>query len=288
MKIKVSVISSCYKMANYLETFLKLLPQQTFFKKMEVVLDHHEPQKKEIKLVKSFQKKYPGRLKYLINNSVIPLYSSWNRCIENSKGKYLAIWNIDDLRTKNSIELQYNIIESNNVGFAYGNYTTVKEFGSTKGKFINHKKFKRSELTNSMILGPFFMFKKKLCKKIGFFDEQFRVAGDFDFAIRLALKSKGKLVNENLGYYLNAQKGLSTKLNSIQPIEKDVICMRYGIFEKVETKSLPDFMNYNLRCLLYKKKLIPIEKLYKNYQFYIKKKILDFKKIKKNSLWETL
>jgi hypothetical protein len=276
-------------MGNYLETFLRLLPQQTFFKKMEVVLDHHEPKKKEIRLVKNFQKRYPGRLKYLINNSVMPLYSSWNRCIINSKGKYLTIWNIDDLRTKNSIELQHNLIKNDHIGFVYGNYTIVKKFGSINGTFINHKKINQTELTSSMILGPFFMFKKSLCKKIGFFDEQFKVAGDFDFAIRLALQSKGKLVNENLGYYLNAQKGLSTKLNSIQPIEKDIICMRYGIFEKVDIKkSLSDFMNYNLQCLLYKKKFIPIQKFYKNYQFYIKKKILDFKKSKKKLLWKIL
>ena len=242
MTIEVSAISSCYKMNNYLKIFLKLLPKQTFFEKMEVVLDHHEPKKDDIQLVRDFQKKYPGRLKHLINKSVTPLYSSWNRCIENSKGKYLAIWNIDDIRTKNSVELQYDIINSNNVDFVYGNYTVVKKFGSTHGHFINHKKFNKSELTRSMILGPFFMFKKNSCKKIGFFDEQFKVAGDFDFAIRLALESNGKMVNENLGYYLNAGRGLSTKSSSLQSIEKDQVCFRYGIFDKIEKKKYTLFI----------------------------------------------
>jgi glycosyltransferase involved in cell wall biosynthesis len=288
MSVDVSVITPCYKMKNYIEYFLKNLPKQTFFNRMEVILDHNEPEKKEIELVKRFQKKYPGKLKYIIVKKVDPLPISMNRCIYNSKGKFLTIWNVDDMRTDNSIELQYNKIKNNKIDFVYGNYTIVKEFGSETGKFIDHKKFDRSELTKSMILGPYFMFKKSLCNKIGYFDEQFKVAADFDFAIRLGLFAKGTMITQNLGYYLNAQKGLSTKLNSIQPIEKDVICMRYGIFGKVETKSLPDFMNYNLRCLLYNKKLIPIEKLCKNYQFYIKKRILDFKQIKKKSLWKIL
>jgi len=272
MTIKVSVISSCYKMGNYLKIFLELLPQQTLFKNIEIVLNHHEPSKKEVELVKKFQKKYPGRLNHLINKSVIPLYSSWNRCIRNSKGKYLAIWNIDDLRTENSLELQYNIIKNDNVGFVYGNYTSVKKFGSKNGFFINHRKFNKSELIRSMILGPFFMFKKNLCNKIGFFDEQFKVAGDFDFAIRLALKSKGKMIKENLGYYLN-KNGLSTRPNSLQSIEKDQICFRYGIFDKIEKKNIPYLLDYNVKNFLYQRKYFSITKFYEKYNQFIKKKI---------------
>ena len=285
MTIEVSAITSCYKMGNYLEIFLEFLPQQTLFKNIEIVLNHHEPSKKEIQLVKNFQKKYPGRINYLINKSVIPLYSSWNKCIRNSKGKYLAIWNVDDLRTKNSLELQYNIIKNNYVGFVYGNYTSVKEFNSTNGIFINHKEFNKFELTRSMILGPFFMFKKSLCNKIGFFDEQFKVAGDFDFAIRLALESKGKMVKENLGYYLNAQHGLSTKPNSLQPIEKDQVCFRYGIFDKIEKKNIPYLLDYNVKNFLYQKKYVPIIKFYKKYNQFIKDIIYKKKNKKKYRLW---
>jgi GT2 family glycosyltransferase len=284
MPIDVSVISSCYKMGNYLKIFLELLPQQTLFKNIEIVLNHHEPSKKEIELVKKFQKKYPGRLNHLINKSVIPLYSSWNRCIRNSKGKYLAIWNIDDLRTENSLELQYNIIKNDNVGFVYGNYTSVKKFGSKNGFFINHRKFNKFELTRSMILGPFFMFKKNLCNKIGFFDEQFKVAGDFDFAIRLALQSKGKMIKENLGYYLN-KNGLSTRPNSLQPIEKDQICFRYGIFDKIEKKNIPYLLDYNVKNFLYQRKYFSITKFYKKYNQFIKKKIYIKKQKKKYLLW---
>jgi hypothetical protein len=266
-------------MGNYLKFFLEELPQQTLFKKIEIILDHYEPSKKEIELVRKFQNKYPRKLNHLINKSVKPLYSSWNKCIRNSKGKYLAIWNVDDLRTKNSLELQYNLIKNGNVGFVYGNYTIVKEFGFKKGIFINHNEFNKYEFTRSMILGPFYMFKKNLCNKIGFFDEQFKVAGDFDFAIRLALVSNGKMVKENLGFYLNAQNGLSTSLNSLQPIEKDQVCFRYGIFDKIEKKNIPYLLDYNVKNFLYKKKYIPIIKFIKNYNQFIKKKI--YKKNKK-------
>lgn len=278
MSIEVSAITPCYKMKDYIEIFLDRLPRQTFFNRMEVVLDHNEPERGEVELVRKFQKKYPGRLKHIIVKKVDPIGSSMNRCIYNAKGKFLTIWNVDDLRTDNSIELQYKQIKkSEKVGFVYGNYTVVKEFGSIKGEFIDHKNFDKNELTQSMILGPFFMFKKNLCKKIGFFDEQLLQGADFDFAIRLALASLGRKVYKNLGYYLNAQKGLSTKPNSLQPIEKDLICMRYGIFEKIEIKNIPYFMNYEIKSFLNNKQFLPIKKFYKNYDLFIKKKIYDYK-----------
>ena len=279
MSVEVSAITPCYKMKDYIEIFLERLPRQTFFNRMEVVLDHNEPERGEVELVRKFQKKYPGRLQHIIIKKVDPIGRSMNRCIHNAKGKFLTIWNVDDLRTNNSIELQYNQIKRDTkVGFVYGNYTIVKEFGSSSGKFIDHKNFNKHELTKSMILGPFFMFKKNLCKRIGFFDEQLLQGADFDFAIRLALASKGKMVLENLGYYLNAQKGLSTKPNSLQPIEKDLICMRYGIFEKIENKNVPFFMNYEIKSFLNKKKFTPIKKFFKNYDLFIKKKIYEYKK----------
>ena len=284
MSIDVSVITSCYKMKNYIEYFLKNLPKQTFFNRMEVILDLNEPKKKEIELVKRFQKKYPGKLKYIIVKKVDPLPISMNRCINNSKGKFLTIWNVDDMRTDNSIELQYNKIKNNKIDFVYGNYTIVKEFGSETGKFIDHKKFDRSELTKSMILGPFFMFKKSLCNKIGYFDEQFKVAADFDFAIRLGLFAKGTMITKNLGYYLNAQKGLSTRPNSLQPIERDVIYMRYGIFDKIENKNTPYFVNYEIKSFLKDKGFISVSSYFRNYGSFIKKKILQYENNKKNKM----
>jgi hypothetical protein len=262
-------------MENYLKTFLEFYTQQTFFKKMEIVLDHQEPSNYEIKLVKSFQKKYPGRLKHLISNKVIPLYCSWNRCARLAKGKYLAIWNIDDLRTEDSIKIQFEKIKKSKVGFVYGNYTNVVRFGDNKGKFVDFSKFSKSELTRSMILGPFYMFKKDLWSKLGFFDEQFKIAGDFDFAIRLALSSKGKMINENLGYYLNNKKGLSTRADRLQSIEKDQVCFRYGIFSKIEKKNLQYLLGFEPKQLLQNLKFTPINKFLKQYEKFIQKRIID-------------
>jgi hypothetical protein len=242
---------------------------------MEVVLAHYQPKKYELELIKNFQKRYPGRLQHIIGDKVKGLYNSWNLCAKNAKGKYLAVWNVDDLRTKNSIEMQFNLIKSADTGFVYGNYTDVIKFGDQDGNFVDFSKFKKDELLRSMILGPFYMFKKDLWSKIGFFDEQFKIAGDFDFAIRLALVSKGRMVVENLGYYLNSQKGLSTKPNRLQNIEKDQICFRYGIFDKIEKKNLQHLLSFEVKNLLYDERFTSINKFLKNYNQFVEKRIAE-------------
>ena len=225
------------------------------FNNMEVVLDHNEPDEEEILWVKEFQQKYPNRLKHIIVEKVDPIGTSMNRCIQESSGDFLTIWNVDDLRTPNSLELQYNALKDSNYGLAYGNYLIVKSFGATHGKFIEHSKFPNSELTRSMIIGPFFMFKKMLLQKSGYFDEQLTSGADFDLAIRLAFNTKPFLVKENLGYYLNEGKGASTRPNSKQPIDRTVIELRYGIFDKLDYDYIPDTIKFN----------IPFIKEFRNY-----------------------
>ena len=285
MTIKVSTLTTCWgSYGRYLKAFLESYVNQSFFKNMEVVLAHYQPKKYELELIKNFQKKYPGRLQHIIGNKVKGLYNSWNLCAKNAKGKYLAVWNVDDLRTENSIEMQFNLIKRADTGFVYGNYTDVVKFGDQNGNFVDFSKFKENELLRSMILGPFYMFKKDLWSKIGFFDEQFKIAGDFDFAIRLALSSKGKMVSQNLGYYLNSQQGLSTKPNRQQSIERDQIYFRYGIFDKIEKKNIPFLINFKVKSLLHNNKFTPINKFLNNYDEFINNLLKsNYDGLKKNS-----
>ena len=212
-KILVSTITPSYKGEKYLEKFLEQLPNQTMFENMEVVLDHNEPTEKELSLVKLFQEKYQNRLKHIIINPVDPIGVSMNRCIKEASGKYVCIWNIDDLRTPQSIEKQVNYLEDNqDIDCVHGNFTIVNSFGSTEGKYIDHMWTlnKKEELTRGMMLGPFFMWRKALCDKIGYFDEQLKTGADFDLAIRIAACSNIGMTDYMLGYYLDEGKGAST------------------------------------------------------------------------------
>ena len=224
---KVSTITPCYRMEKYMEGFLVNLSEQTH-SDIEVVMDHNDPSDEEVAMIESYNEIYDN-IFHIQVEGVDPLGVSWNRCIENSSGDYLCIWNVDDLRTPDSIEQMANVLDENpDVDFVYGDFTIVPEFQTTQGQYVNNAG-REDELKSGMILGPFFMFRKSFLKMTGVFDEQFSCCNDYDLAMRFARCGKGMHIPNILGYYLNEGLGQSTRSDSVQPIERTVIELRYNI-----------------------------------------------------------
>ena len=243
---KVSTITPCYKMGKYLKTFLDELPNQTYFNQLEIVLDHNEPSEEEKQLVRSYSY---NNLNHIVVDKVDPIGVSMNRCINKAKGEYLCIWNVDDLRTPNSIELMAKTLDENpDIDFVYGNYIVVNSFQHNIGNLVDVSD-KEDLLTKGMILGPFFMFRKSIIKKSGIFDEQLVSGADFDLALRLAFNGNGKHIPEILGYYLNEGLGASTKSDSKQPLERTVIELRYGL-NILEPQYVEEALKYDIENII--------------------------------------
>jgi len=231
-------------MQDYLPRFLEDLPKQTIFDDIEVVLDLNEGTPEELKLCKEFQQRFPGRLKLLETNPVQPIGVSMNACIRAAEAPVVAIWNVDDLRTPDSLEKQLQgFYDHPHSGVIHGNFVIVNKFGSTQGQLIDHTGYTYAddpvELTRGMVLGPFFGFRKELCERCGYFDEQLKSGADFDLAVRLATISQVDMAPGILGYYLDEGKGASTRGDGRQPMERTAIEMRYGITEKIDQRFVP-------------------------------------------------
>ena len=252
---KVSTITPCYNMSKYMKGFLDNLSTQTH-KDLEIVLDHNEPTDEEINLVEEYNKEHDNIIHIQVEG-LDPIGISMNRCIEFASGDYLCIWNVDDLRTPDSIEVMAKALDDNpDVDFVYGNYTIVPNFGGTQGQYVDETG-REDELKTGMILGPFFMFRRSLIKKSGVFDEQLVQGADYDLALRLAFNGKGLHLPVNLGYYLNEGLGQSTKPNSKQPIERTVIEMRYNI-RVLEPQLMPYTTEYDVENIIVDEDKIPV------------------------------
>ena len=250
---KVSTITPCYNMGRYIKGFLENVSTQTH-KDLEIVLDHNDPTEAEVKLVETHNDKYDN-IFHIQVEGVDPIGISMNRCIENATGDYLCIWNVDDLRTPDSIEVMAKTLDDNpDVNFVYGNYHIVPTFGSTNGQYVDETG-KEEYLKVGMILGPFFMFRKSALKKSGVFDEQLMSGADYDLALRLAFNGKGLHIPFNLGYYLNDGQGLSTGSRK-QPIERTVIELRYGV-RVLEPHLVPQTREYDVENIVIDDKKIP-------------------------------
>ena len=252
---KVSTITPCYNMSKYMKGFLDNLSTQTH-KDLEIVLDHNDPSDDEVKLVEEYNEQHDNILHIKVEG-VDPIGTSMNRCIEYATGDYLCIWNVDDLRTPDSIEVMAKALDENpDVDFVYGNYVIVPKFGSTEGQYVDETG-REGELTTGMILGPYFMFRKSLLEKSGVFDEQLIQGADYDLALRLAFNAKGLHLPINLGYYLNEGLGQSTKPDSKQPIERTVIELRYNI-RVLEPHLVPYTRSYDVGNIIVDEEKIPV------------------------------
>ena len=250
---KVSTITPCYNMGRYIKGFLENVATQTH-KDLEIILDHNDPTEAEVKLVEEHNDKYDN-IFHIQVEGVDPIGISMNRCIENATGDYLCIWNVDDLRTPDSIEVMAKTLDDNpDINFVYGNYHIVPRFGSTNGNYVDETG-KEEYLKVGMILGPFFMFRKSALKKSGVFDEQLMSGADYDLALRLAFNGKGLHIPINLGYYLNDGQGLSTGSRK-QPIERTVIELRYGV-RVLEPHLVPQTREYDVENIVIDDKKIP-------------------------------
>lgn len=267
----ISTITPCYRMEKYLKLFLEELPRQTIFDKIQVVLDHNEPTEQEIQWVKNFQEKYPGKVKHIVVNPVEPIGTSMNRCVREADGEYVAIWNVDDLRTPDSLEKQVEVLLGNEkYNISHGNFTIVNSFGAKEGRAVLHDLYKdnHEELTRGMVLGPFFMWKKDLCKKAGLFDEQLKSGADFDLAIRLAAHGNVGTTESTLGYYLDEGLGASTRGDGKQPTERTVIELRYGIIDKIQESWLAKAIRYDVRELYFNDKKHRVSNFVPNYETF--------------------
>lgn len=244
---RISTLTPLFRSESYIATFLQNAPNQTLFGEIQMILDLNMPSEYELSAAKAFEHKFPDIVRLHINQQVDPIGVSLNRCMNSATGDYLAIWNVDDLRTNNSLSAQAYILNSDQeVQAVHGPYLSVNSFGSRQGTYINEEKTLPEELRRGMHLGPFFMFRKSIVDRIGPFDEQFKSGADYDFALRLALGGKIGFTNDDLGYYLNAGLGLSTRPNSLQAIERTVIELRYGVFDRIDISQIPLITPYTI------------------------------------------
>ena len=252
---KVSTITPCYNMSKYMKGFLDNLSTQTH-KDLEVILDHNDPSDEEITLVEEYNKEHDN-IFHIQVDGVDPIGVSMNRCIEFATGDYLCIWNVDDLRTPESIEIMAKVLDENpDVDLVYGNYVIVTKFGETNGQFVDVEPH-IPELKEGMILGPFFMFRKSLIEKSGVFDEQLIQGPDYDLALRLVRNGKSYFMSDSLGYYLNEGLGMSTKPDSKQPIERTVIELRYNV-RVLEPHLVPHTREYDVENIIVDEEKIPV------------------------------
>jgi len=153
----------------------------------EFILVANEPTDNELLVLKLLTA--PFRVLYVERE---PIYASWNRGVRESRGDFITFWGVDDTRfaqaiidgQKKLVEFQADIVY---FPFRYHRFVQFISFPIlAKIKTFTPPEFEKGRFIKEMHLGPHFMVRRTLFEKIGYFDESFKIAGDYEFQARAA------------------------------------------------------------------------------------------------------
>jgi glycosyltransferase involved in cell wall biosynthesis len=179
----VSIITVCLNNEDTItETLNSVLAQK--YHHIEHILVDGKSTDGTLKIIKN----YPFKNKVIISKKDSGPYQAMNRGIKKAKGDVIAILNADDIYNSNkTIQNIVNEIKKSpeDIGFffsdvAYFNYKRYENINR-----IYKASFNKNDLQNgNMPPHPGTFIKKIIYKKYGFYDETFKIAGDYDFFLR--------------------------------------------------------------------------------------------------------
>lgn len=190
---KVSIGIPTFNRAQTLRKTIEAVLVQTY-SDLELVVCDDASTDETAEVVASYEDR---RIRYVRNQTNLGLYQNLNRCIELSRGEYVAIYNDHDDYLSMIVEESVKVLEAHpNVGFvhtalrsknSHGEivYTFVEDWpavmpGRTFAETIVHR-------WDSPVCGAVAMVRRSLYEKVGYFDALLGADADIDMWIRLAL-----------------------------------------------------------------------------------------------------
>lgn len=257
--MKLSIITSLYASEKFLDLYFqrlgifeKKLEELKIENEIEIVLVFNDINSQEKKIFEKYQYSFKKIVLQSIKTNRETIYSSWNRGVKYAKSEVICFWNVDDNRNVDAIIDGLSLI-NDGLDIVYFDFFSSgirwykRIIPYYKKRLHSMPVFDRKLFSNSMCLGPFFMFRKSIVDLIGLFDEQFRIAGDFDFAVRAALNNKVKFAKSlvNGGTFYVHGGNLSGYNNFRQQVENQVVYTRYNAVEKLEDLSQKQTQLFN-------------------------------------------
>jgi glycosyltransferase involved in cell wall biosynthesis len=235
----VSAIVSTYQSETFIEGCLLDLTEQNLFKKGEVeiiVIDSGSPEN-EGGIVAKFQEKHPN-IVYLRTERE-PLYTAWNRAIGLARGHYLTNANTDDRHRADALELLARTLdEKPEIALAYGDMVLTSIPNGRFGEAADAKLFPFAPFSVTALLGeercgPHPMWRASLHDEFGGFCEDFKVASDYEWWLRLCQKYPLHHIPEALSLYLKRPDSIEHRQLELCARETEIIrnyyCERLGV-----------------------------------------------------------
>lgn len=228
----ISAIVSTYNSAEFIRGCIEDLERQTIADQLEIiVIDSASPQN-EGAIVRELQGHYDN-IRYLRTEQRETIYQAWNRGIKAARGKYITNANTDDRHRPDALELMVTTLDTNpDVALVYGDCLVTNFPNQTFERAIRCGYHIRPDYLPGIMLsgchmGPQPMWCKKLHDEIGYFSEELKSAGDYEFWCRIATKHRMMHIPKFLGLYYENPKGFANSDITLSARESLAIKLKY-------------------------------------------------------------
>jgi glycosyltransferase involved in cell wall biosynthesis len=234
---KVSAIVSTYNSEEFIRGCLQDLVDQTIYQqgKLEIVIIDSCSPENERAIVEEFQAIYPNII-YERTSEREPLYTAWNRAIKLARGQYITNANTDDRHRFDALEKMATYLDRNReISLVYADQlitTTSNDIFATttaENKW-NWPPYTYEQMKLGCCVGSQPLWRKSLHDKYGYFREDFKCSGDYEFWMRIGSQGEEMaLIPTILGLYYFNPRGLEHGAPGRAGQECDLICKEYNI-----------------------------------------------------------
>ncbi len=175
----VSIITVTFNAKDYLEQTIKSVIAQTYTPIEYIIIDGGSTDG-TIDIIK----RYSNNLSYWISEPDKGIYDAMNKGISHAKGKLIGIVNASDFYEQDTVQ---RVVAASNqnpqAGIFHGNINMLNEDGSLFK--VKQPNTDMQQLTKGFgIYHPTFFVRKSVYDTMGCYDTTFRLAADYDFALR--------------------------------------------------------------------------------------------------------
>lgn len=270
-KCKITILTSLFRCEEYLDSFLHYVDQIDGKDITEILLLHNAPSELELSILANWLPQLP-----FVKHIVIPeregLYKTWNRGIKMAEGEYITNWNVDDIRTPRSMLDEADTLDAHpEAVLTYGDMYLMYKYPIISKDLSSSRDFARNRtyFLKCHQIGCFPMWRKTVHEKYGYFDEQFRLVGDFDFQIRLSRNCILVKTPQNLGAYLEFVPQKLSMNRRLQDIERTTVFLRYGVFDLLDwIITIKAYRKMDVFHYSWENKTIQVSNLFPHYTEY--------------------
>ena len=177
--MKISIITISFNAKATIENTLKSVANQSY-KNIEHIIVDGGSKDNTLEICNSF-----SHVSKIISEPDKGVYDAFNKGIKLTTGDIIGFLNADDVFfNKNSVQEIAKAFSENKTDIVYGNLDYINENGKVIRNWISKPYVKGLIQKAWMPAHPTFYCRKEIYKRLGGYNDSFKIAGDFELCIR--------------------------------------------------------------------------------------------------------